>query len=38
MNRAALWQSLADAGLVSGELPEASTAPPQSPWPVRLML
>ena len=37
MNRAGLWQSLSEAGLVSGELPQAATNP-QSPWPVRLML
>ena len=35
-SRAALWQRLADAGLVSGPLPERSVA--ASPWFVRVML
>jgi len=35
-SRAALWQRLADAGLVSGPLPERSG--PASPWFVRVML
>src|SRR6185436_17298502 len=34
--RAALWQRLTDAGLVSGSLPERSG--PASPWFVRVML